>query len=161
MSKPDPDAVDLNFREAERGDVAAIVQLLADDPLGAQRESLSDPLPDSYLAAFDAVQRDPNNELIVAETDGVVIGVLQLTFIPYLTHRGGWRALIEGVRVSSGARSGGTGGAMMRWAIERARQRGCVMIQLTTDRTRGDALRFYERLGFVASHHGMKLVLQR
>ncbi len=151
----------MNFREAERDDVPAIVQMLADDPLGARRESFSDPLADSYLAAFDAVQRDPNNELIVAETDGVVIGVLQLTFIPYLTHRGGWRALIEGVRVSSSARSGGTGGAMMRWAIERARQRGCVMIQLTTDRTRSDALRFYERLGFVASHHGMKLSLQR
>lgn len=159
MSKLDPDAVDLDFREAQRDDVYAIVRMLADDPLGAQRESLSDPLPDSYLAAFDAMQRDPNNELIVAESDGVVIGVLQLTFIPYLTHRGGWRALVEGVRVSSSARSGGTGGAMMRWAIERARQRGCVMIQLTTDRTRGDALRFYERLGFVASHHGMKLSL--
>lgn len=158
MSTPE-DTVGLNFREAERGDVRAIVQMLADDPLGARRESFSDPLPDSYLAAFDAVQRDPNNELIVAESDGVVIGVLQLTFIPYLTHRGGWRALIEGVRVSSSARSGGAGGAMMRWAIERASQRGCVMIQLTTDRTRGDALRFYERLGFVASHHGMKLRL--
>lgn len=158
MSTPE-DTVGLNFREAERGDVRAIVQMLADDPLGARRESFSDPLPDSYLAAFDAVQRDPNNELIVAESDGVVIGVLQLTFIPYLTHRGGWRALIEGVRVSSSARSGGAGGAMMRWAIERASQRGCVMIQLTTDRTRGDALRFYERLGFVDSHHGMKLRL--
>lgn len=160
MSKLDPEAVDLKFREAERGDVPAIVQMLADDPLGARRESFSDPLPDSYLAAFDAVQRDPNNELIVAETDGVVIGVLQLTFIPHLTHRGGWRALIEGVRVSSSARSGGTGGAMMRWAIERARQRGCVMIQITTDKTRDDAFRFYQRLGFVASHHGMKLSLQ-
>ncbi len=161
MSQLEPDAGDLNFREAERDDLPAIVQMLADDPLGARRESFSDPLADSYLAAFDAVQRDPNNELIVAETDGVVIGVLQLTFIPNLTHRGGWRALVEGVRVSPSARSGGTGGAMMRWAIERARQRGCVMIQLTTDRTRGDALRFYERLGFVSSHHGMKLSLQR
>lgn len=147
------------FRAAERSDIPAIVRMLADDPLGAQRESFSDPLPASYLAAFEAIDTDPNNELVVAIMSGQVIGVLQITFIPYLTYRGGWRALVEGVRVSSGARSGGTGGAMIRWAIERARQRECLMIQLTTDRTRTDALRFYERLGFVASHHGMKLML--
>jgi len=150
---------ELTFRLAVREDLSAIVQMLADDPLGAQRESFSDPLPDSYHAAFDTLDSDPNNELVVAVNHDAVIGVLQLTFIPSLTHRGGWRALIEGVRVASGARAGGTGGALMRWAIERARQRGCVMIQLTTDRSRGDALRFYERLGFVASHHGMKLKL--
>ena len=159
MSKLHAPTDELTFRPALREDLPAIVQMLADDPLGAQRESFCDPLPDSYHAAFDALDRDPNNELVVAVKDDTVIGVLQITFIPYLTHRGGWRALVEGVRVASGARAGGTGGAMMRWAIERARQRGCAMIQLTTDKSRGDALRFYERLGFVVSHHGMKLGL--
>ena len=159
MSKLDTRNDELTFRPAVRDDLPAIVRMLADDPLGAQREAFSDPLPDSYHAAFDALDRDPNNELIVAMKGETAIGVLQITFIPYLTHRGGWRALVEGVRVASGARAGGTGGAMMRWAIERARQRGCVMIQLTTDTSRVDARRFYERLGFVASHHGMKLAL--
>ena len=159
MSKSDVRNDEMTFRHAVHDDLRAIVRMLADDVLGAQRESFCDPLPDSYHAAFDALDRDPNNELVVAVRDETVIGVLQLTFIPYLTHRGGWRALVEGVRVASGARAGGTGGAMMRWAIERARQRGCVMIQLTTEASRVDARRFYERLGFVASHHGMKLAL--
>ena len=150
---------ELTFRPAGRTDLPAIVRMLADDVLGAQRESFCDPLPDSYHAAFDALDRDPNNELVVAVKNHAVVGVLQITFIPYLTHRGGWRALVEGVRVASGARGGGTGGAMIRWAIERARERGCVMIQLTTDASRVDARRFYEGLGFVASHHGMKLAL--
>lgn len=159
MSESDSRNDELTFRPAVREDLPAIVRMLADDPLGAQRESFSDPLPGSYHAAFHALDRDPNNELVVAMKGETAIGVLQITFIPYLTHRGGWRALVEGVRVASGARAGGTGGAMMRWAIERARQRDCVMIQLTTDKSRGDALRFYERLGFVVSHHGMKLKL--
>ena len=150
---------ELTFRPAGREDLPAIVRMLADDPLGARRESFCDPLPDNYHAAFDALDSDPNNELVVAVKDHAVVGVLQITFIPYLTHRGGWRALVEGVRVASAARAGGTGGAMMRWAIERARERGCVMIQLTTDASRVDARRFYEGLGFVASHHGMKLAL--
>ncbi len=159
MSKQEPGAEQLTVRAANRGDVPAIVRMLADDPLGAQREMFSDPLAESYLTAFDAIDRDPNNELVVAAAGGEVIGVLQLTFIPNLTYRGGWRALIEGVHVSSGARSSGIGGAMFRWATESARQRGCVMLQLTTNKARTDALRFYERLGFVASHHGMKLML--
>ncbi|MDQ3289448.1 MAG: GNAT family N-acetyltransferase [Pseudomonadota bacterium] len=161
MLTPEAGESDLTFRAAERNDLPAIVGMLADDPLGARRESFSDPLAASYLAAFDAIDVDPNNELVVAVANGEVIGVLQVTFIPCLTYRGGWRALIEGVRVSSNARSSGTGGEMIRWAIERARQRGCLMVQLTTDKTRTDALRFYERLGFVASHHGMKLMLQQ
>jgi len=156
---PAPAGAGLAFRVAHRGDLAAIVQMLADDPLGAQRESFSDPLPQSYHAAFEAIDRDPNNELLVAVLGDAVIGVLQMTFIPSLTHRGAWRGLIEGVRVCSDARSGGAGGAMVRWAIGRAQQRGCAMVRLTTDTSRTDALRFYERLGFVASHHGMKLRL--
>ena len=149
----------VELRLAVRSDLLAIVAMLADDVLGARRERHEDPLPHSYGKAFDAIERDPNNELIVAERDGSVVGVFQLTFIPYLTYQGSWRALIEGVRVASSARSGGIGQAMIAWAIERSRERGCSLIQLTTDRSRPEALRFYEKLGFVASHHGMKLRL--
>lgn len=133
--------------------------MLADDPLGARREVVSDPLGVGYMEALAAIAADPNNELVLAVLDDVPVGMLQVTFIPCLTYQGGWRALVEGVRVASGARSHGIGAALLEWAIERARSRGCVMVQLTTDRARPDALRFYERLGFVASHHGMKLHL--
>jgi GNAT superfamily N-acetyltransferase len=148
------------FRRATRADVPKIVRLLADDPLGAKRERYELPLPESYLAAFDSIASDPNNELVVACLDDRVVGVLQLTFIPYLTYQGSWRALIEGVRVDSGARSAGIGKALLEWAIERARERGCHLVQLTTDKSRPDALRFYEALGFVATHEGMKLSLK-
>lgn len=131
--------------------------MLANDPLGARREDFRDPLPSSYHDAFDAIDRDLNNELVVVERDGAVIGVLQLTFIPYLTYRGGWRALIEGVRVAADQRGGGVGRALFEWAIERARERGCHLVQLTSDKQRPDAIRFYESLGFRASHEGMKL----
>lgn len=155
-------AADVRFRRAARDDLPAIVRLLADDPLGAQRETYATPLPPAYHAAFDAIERDPNNELVVAtDATGRVIGVLQLTFIPYLTYRGGWRALIEGVRVACELRSAGIGRQLFEWAIVRARQRGCRLVQLTTDKARPDAIRFYESLGFVASHEGMKLHLQR
>jgi ribosomal protein S18 acetylase RimI-like enzyme len=151
-----PDAA-LSFRRARRDDVPAIVRMLADDQLGAKRERPETPLPDSYREAFAAIDGDPNNELVVACQHGEVVGVLQLTFIPYLTYQGGWRALVEGVRVDSRTRSQGLGKALLEWAIARARERGCVMVQLTTDKTRTDAKRFYESLGFVASHEGMKL----
>ena len=151
----------LSFRAARMEDLPVLVQMLMDDPLGARREVFSDPLPAGYGDAFASIDTDPNNELVVAAFDEVVVGMLQITFIPYLTYQGQWRALIEGVRVSSAVRSRGVGAALFHWAIERARQRGCAMVQLTTDRAREDALRFYERLGFVASHHGMKLHLQR
>ena len=133
--------------------------MLADDPLGAKRESFTSPLPASYYAAFDAVDRDPNNELVVAILSDRVVGVLQITFIPYLTYRGGWRALIEGVRVDASVRSGGIGKQLFEWAIARARERGCHLVQLTSDKARSDAIRFYENLGFVASHEGLKLHL--
>jgi GNAT superfamily N-acetyltransferase len=149
----------LSFRQATREDLPNIVRMLADDDIGAQREMVADPLPDSYATAFDAIDRDPNNELIVAERDGGLVGVLQLTFIPYLTYRGSWRALIEGVRVASSARSVGIGTQLIEWAIERARQRQCLIVQLTSDKRRTDAIRFYEKLGFVASHEGFKLRL--
>ncbi|NLD69053.1 MAG: GNAT family N-acetyltransferase [Limnobacter sp.] len=150
---------EVSFRLAEAADLPAIVGLLADDPLGAARERLESPLPPGYRAAFDAIARDPNNELLVAVSDGAVVGVLQLTFIPGMTYQGGWRALIEAVRVAAPMRSQGVGRSLFERAIRRARERGCVLVQLTTDRSRPDALRFYERLGFVASHHGLKLRL--
>lgn len=133
--------------------------MLADDPLGAQREVFGEPVRNGYMEAFAAIEADPNNELVVAVMADAVVGMLQITFIPYLTYQGRWRALIEGVRVSSSVRSQGIGEAMIKWAIDHARSRGCLMVQLTTDKARDDALRFYERLGFVASHQGMKLHL--
>jgi ribosomal protein S18 acetylase RimI-like enzyme len=148
------------FRRAKRGDLPQIVQLLADDTLGARREASTSPLPDSYDEAFSAIDGDPNNELVVVEADDQrVVGVLQMTFIPYLTYQGGWRALIEGVRIAAEFRARGLGRRLFLWAIERAKARGCHMLQLTSDKSRPDAIRFYESLGFVASHEGMKLQL--
>lgn len=149
----------LSFRRATAADVPAIVGMLADDILGATRERFETPLPASYLRAFEEIDADPHNELVVACLDDVVVGALQLTFIPYLTHQGSRRALIEGVRVAKSHRSAGLGKQLFEWAIARARERGCRMVQLTTDKTRPDARRFYEALGFVASHEGMKLAL--
>lgn len=133
--------------------------MLAEDVLGATRERFESPLPASYSQAFEEIDADRNNELVVACLDDAVVGVLQLTFIPYLTHQGSRRALIEGVRVARTHRSSGLGTRLFEWAIERARERGCRMVQLTTDKSRPDAKRFYEALGFVASHEGMKLTL--
>lgn len=148
------------FRPATAADLPAIVHLLADDALGAQREADVSPLPQSYAKAFEAIDRDPNNELVVAEEAGRVVGVLQLTFIPYLTYQGSWRALVEGVRVASDLRGSGLGRRMFEWVIHRARERGCAMVQLTSTKVRADAIRFYESLGFTASHEGMKLHLR-
>ncbi|MDF2772760.1 MAG: family N-acetyltransferase [Geminicoccaceae bacterium] len=133
--------------------------MLADDALGAKRERFETPLPASYTHAFQEIDTDRNNELVVACFGDDVVGVLQLTFIPYLTHQGSRRALIEGVRVARAHRGTGLGTRLFEWAIARARERGCRMVQLTTDKSRPDAKRFYEALGFVASHEGMKLVL--
>jgi GNAT superfamily N-acetyltransferase len=148
------------FRRARADDVPDIVRLLADDPLGATRERYESPLPESYARAFRAIEQDANNELVVACRGERVVGVLQLTYIPSLTYQGGWRALIEGVRVDSGERSQGLGKTLFEWAIARARERACHMVQLTTDKARPDAKRFYESLGFVASHEGLKLHLK-
>ena len=150
----------LRFRPAHRQDVQAIVRLLADDPLGATREAsgTAEP-PEAYWRAFDAIAADPRQLLVVAELDGRVVGTLQLSFIPSLTYRGGERAQLEAVRIEAGSRGRGIGRAMALWAIEQARLRGCRLVQLTTDRRRPDALRFYESLGFRASHTGLKLPL--
>ena len=147
------------FRRATRADIPDIVRMLADDMLGSKREQYTLPLPQSYYTAFEAIDTDSNNELIVVELDGKVIGVLQMTYIPYIAYRGSWRALIEGVRVDSSLRSSGIGRKLFTWAIERAQSKGCHLVQLTSDKARPDAIRFYESLGFVASHEGMKLHL--
>ncbi|WGG46285.1 GNAT family N-acetyltransferase [Rossellomorea sp. DA94] len=150
---------ELQFREATEKDVDRIVKMLADDVLGSKRERYEHPLPESYIQAFNAIDTDPNNELVVACQGEEVVGVQQITFTPYLTHQGGWRATIEGVRTSASVRGAGVGTKMIQWAIARAEERGCHLIQLTTDKQRPDALRFYERLGFKATHEGLKLKL--
>ena len=144
------------FRRAVASDIEAIVALLADDVLGAAREKPGDP---AYAAAFAAVEADPNQLLAVVERDGRVVGCLQLTFMPGLSHRGAWRGQIESVRIAASERGGGLGRRVFGWAIAECRARGCRMVQLTTDKSRTDARRFYESLGFVASHEGMKLAL--
>ncbi|MBM7551409.1 GNAT family N-acetyltransferase [Thalassobacillus pellis] len=149
----------VKFRIATEEDLDKIVEMLADDVLGSKRERYEQPLPKSYLQAFHAITADPNNELIVAYRNNNIIGVQQLTFIPYITHQGGWRATIEGVRTAPSARNSGVGTHLIQWAIKRAKDRGCHLIQLTTDKGRPDALRFYERLGFKATHEGLKLKL--
>jgi GNAT superfamily N-acetyltransferase len=150
----------MHFRKATRADLPAIVHLLAQDMLGQKREDYRDPLPNSYHEAFDRIDADPNQELIVAEqTDGEVIGTLQLTILPNLSYQGSSRALIEAVRVREDQRGAGIGGELLQWAIGRARERGARMLQLTSDKQRTDAVRFYEKLGFKASHEGLKMFL--
>jgi GNAT superfamily N-acetyltransferase len=149
----------IEIREARRGDVAAIVALLADDPLGQSREENTDPLPQSYFRAFDEIADQRGNLLLVADMDGRVIGCLQLTMIPGLTRAGMKRGQIEGVRVAPSQRGHGLGERLIRHAIGIARAAGCGLVQLTTDKSRPDAHRFYEGLGFVATHLGMKLAL--
>jgi ribosomal protein S18 acetylase RimI-like enzyme len=146
----------VTFRRATSQDVPMIVALLADDVLGAKREAPGDP---AYAAAFAAIDADPNQLLAVAEDDGRVVGCLQITFLPGLSHRGAWRGQVESVRVASDQRGTGLGRAMLDWAVAQCRARGCAMVQLTTDKSRADARRFYESLGFTASHEGMKLRL--
>jgi GNAT superfamily N-acetyltransferase len=147
-------------RLATREDLPAIVRLLADDDLGRSREQPQIPLASSYYDAFDAIQRDTCNELVVIQVNDEVVGTLQLTVIPYLTYQGGLRALVEAVRVDARYRKQRVGERLLAWVIARARARGCHMVQLTTDKRRSDAQRFYARLGFVASHEGMKLYLR-
>lgn len=145
------------FREATAEDIPAIVAMLADDTLGATRETPADLVP--YLSAFATVDANPNQILVVADDRGEVIGCAQITFIAGLSHRGLWRADIEAVRVRSDRRGTGLGTRLIEWCIEAARERGCGMVQLTSNASRTDAHRFYERLGFTASHTGFKLRL--
>jgi GNAT superfamily N-acetyltransferase len=150
----------LTFRLAARSDVPAILELLADDEVSRARDgAISEAGDAAHWAAFDAIDADPRNELIVVEEDGVPVGTFQLTFTPSLSRGGSERMTIEAVRVRSDRRGSGVGRQMMAWALDRGRERGCRLAQLTTDKRRADAHRFYESLGFVASHDGMKLAL--
>jgi ribosomal protein S18 acetylase RimI-like enzyme len=152
--------MDLNFREARGDDLQSLVELLANDVLGNKREDASKPLQHSYIQAFEAIKRDPNNQLLIATSENKLVGMLQLTFIPYLTHKGSWRCLIEGVRVHENFRGQGCGELMFKHAIHVAKQKNCSMVQLTSDKQRPDAIRFYEKLGFTASHEGLKLSIK-
>jgi GNAT superfamily N-acetyltransferase len=148
------------LREARREDLPAIVRMLADDPLGKKRHRVEHPLPQDYYAAFDAIAASPSNGLYVAEIDGEIAGTLQLTFIPGLDYVGSERMQIEAVRVARQRRNAGLGKAMIAQAIAIARRRGCQRVELTSSASRKDAHRFYEGLGFAASHVGMKLMLK-
>lgn len=144
------------FRKATKADVTDIVEMLANDPLGALREDLQH--PEKYELAFDRIDKDDNQELMVVENeDGEIIGTFQLTFIQYLTHQGSVRVQIESVRVRDDQRGKGIGEKMFRWAMNHAKEKGAHLIQLTSDKKRPDAIRFYEKLGFTASHEGLKL----
>jgi GNAT superfamily N-acetyltransferase len=149
----------VTLRDARRDEVPLIVAMLADDVLGATREQPGDPLPQAYYDGFDAIAASPDNRLLVAELDGEVVGTLHVTFIPGLGRRGATKMLIEEVRVASARRSSGVGAGMIAAAIALARARHCKSVELTSNARRTDAHRFYARLGFVASHVGMKLAL--
>ena len=152
---------DVHFRKATRDDLPAIVAMLADDELGQHREDASLPLNKAYTDAFAAIEADPNQLLVVAEDKHRVVGNMQITFIPGIGRLGAVRGQIEAVRISKGHRNFGIGETMFQWAIEQCAKRGCNLVQLTTDKTRPDAHRFYDRLGFEASHEGYKLKLPR
>ncbi|RBY81158.1 GNAT family N-acetyltransferase [Blastococcus sp. TF02-09] len=147
-----------SVRRAGAADLPALVALLADDPLGAAREAPGEDLA-PYARAFAAVDADPAHLLVVVADGEDVVGTLQLSFLPGLSRRGALRAQVEGVRVRADRRGDGVGEALLRWAVAAAARRGCALVQLTSDSTRADAHRFYERMGFVASHTGFKLTL--
>ena len=148
----------MKFRKATKNDVIVIVEMIADDELGKQRENFKIPLPSEYLKAFEKINSDENQELIVVENeDSEIIGTLQLSFIQYLTYRGGIRAQIEAVRIRKDKRGLGIGKIMFEWVINRAKARKAHLLQLTTDKKRPKAINFYEELGFKKSHEGMKM----
>ncbi|WP_371578877.1 N-acetyltransferase family protein [Streptomyces sp. NBC_01314] len=148
---------DLEIRPATEDDVPEIVAMLADDPLGARRESPDDLAP--YFAALKRLSGDPNQHVVVATRENRVVGTLQLTIIPGLSRRGSTRSIIEGVRVHADERGSGLGTRLIEWAVGSSRDQGCQLVQLTSDVERTDAHRFYERLGFEATHVGFKLPL--
>ena len=152
--------MDLTFRLATIDDLSEVVRMLTDDFLGRTRERYEDPLPESYVNAFREIEGDPNNELIVAEAGDEVVGTLQLTFTPSISFKGGRRATVESVRVNEQHRGKGIGREIMLWAIDRAKEKGCVSMQLTTNLERMDARRFYENLGFSGTHLWMKIKLK-
>jgi len=148
----------MKFRQATKKDVPSIVAMIANDKLGMQREDYKTPLPEKYYLAFQNIDQDQNQELIVIENEATeIIGTMQLSFIQYLTYQGGIRAQIEAVRIHEDQRGQGIGEKLFLWAIERAKQRGAHLLQLTTDKKRPEAISFYKKLGFVDSHEGMKM----
>ncbi len=151
--------IDTTIRKAERNDLPAIVKLLSEDVFGAHREKYENPLPASYQEAFDQIQRDPCHEIVVMEQQGRIIGTLQLSMIPHLSHQGAWRAQIESVTIHTSLRRQGLGSKLVQWAIDRSREKGAKMVQLTSNKARTRAVRFYEKLGFQCSHEGLKLML--
>lgn len=149
----------VNFRKAIVEDVPSIIQLLADDTLGAIREDTSSPIPQFYINAFNAINSDPNQLLTVIIENDIVIGTFQITFIPGLSRKGSTRGQIEAVRIASSHRSKGVGHLAFKWAINKCLERGCNLVQLTTDKSRPDAHRFYDDLGLIPSHIGYKKTL--
>jgi len=147
------------FRSALLADVPAIVALLADDELGSKREITGTPIDQRYVDAFRAIEADANQRLVIVADGGEIIGTLQLSFIPGIARMGSWRGQIEAVRIATHRRDSGLGQKMFEWAISECKSRGCSLVQLTTDKSRTDAHRFYEKLGFKASHEGYKLAL--
>ena len=160
LATVDLDGTQVVLRRARRADLPALVALLAADDLGVTRDGIRGQADrDAYERAFQAIDQDPAQLLLAAEVDGRIVGTLQLSFIPGLSRRGALRAQIESVRVGPALRGRGLGEALFSWSIAEARRRGCALVQLTTDKARTDAHRFYQRLGFVASHEGLKLQL--
>ena len=151
----------MTIRKAKKKDVLVIVEMISNDKLGNLRENFKNPLPDSYYEAFQNIDADPNQELVIIENNSQeIIGTLQQSFIQHLTYQGGIRAQIEAVRVHENYRGKGIGQKLFKWAIARAKEKGAHVVQLTTNKKRPEALRFYENLGFKASHEGMKLHIE-
>jgi GNAT superfamily N-acetyltransferase len=151
---------ELHFRLAIIQDLAQIVHMLSDDILGATREKFEPVLSDNYLTAFKKIVADTNQELTVVEKDGELVATFQLSFIQYLTHQGGLRAQVEAVRTNSNYRGQGIGKKVFEYIINRAKEKGCTLVQLTTDKKRPEAIKFYETIGFTSTHEGMKLALK-
>ncbi len=148
----------MKIRKATRNDIDKIIEMIADDALGKTRENYQIPLPNEYIVAYENIVADKNQELIVVENEGSeIIGTFQLSFIQYMTYRGGIRAQIEAVRIRKDQRGLGIGKTMFEWAINRAKKRNAHLLQLTTDKKRLKAIKFYEDLGFKSTHEGMKI----
>ena len=150
----------ITFRKVEKSDLFDIIELLGDDPIGRFREVVSGRIDERYSAAFQAIDEDPNQLMAVAVDDGTVVGCMQLTFIPGLSRAGMWRGQIESVRIAASHRGSGLGKRFFEWAFHCFKERGCGLVQLTSDKARPDAIRFYETLGFTNSHEGMKLSIE-
>jgi len=151
--------METRIRQATQNDLLDIIKLLAGDVFGSQREKYEDPLPPSYLEAFQHIEKDPHNEVYVLEYKGEIVGTVQLSMIPHLSHQGSWRAQLESLAIRSDLRRQGLGTAFVNEIIELAREKGARIIQLTSNKARTRAVKFYEKLGFVCSHEGLKLTL--